>query len=467
MLKSVSELLRALWEVRVQQLDSSDVTHAPTIGEMYEGLSEHLLNFSLPPTTKPLVVASGFIRFPDGHLSPQLDCILGLAEPEVIPETNKKIFLWKNAIAIFEIKKRATKKSVQECLKHFQNFSAAMPDKEMFTRNFDDLFASIAGYRPELAEMERVRAGDFGLGTLAFLEAQKPLTVAWFHHGYKSGGSYCPHVLNSIFNDGEHLRNISSIPDLLIDEKNSLLKLNGLPYGCLRRDSEFEYLALTSHKPLVALIELILWRIRHLMDDHFPAFSDYATKEKFVSYLRIDIKEKEFWLDDEPRPVPSDKIFIYRCEQGVELIGPLPYISTCFQSYDRLPINDAGFLNPTNMTQSELEEVLKPYIESGFMFIHNDLLFMNTHLARTCFIADKVVLIEDVRGRSITLGGFAPEKKKANVRAIHIMLGNNVDMNVVSSLEFEYNNISEESSMETIGMVRYLHHKLATKLPRA
>ena len=60
MIRTVAELLRALQEAEIRQIEKAGIRHAPTSGEMYEGLTSSILDKAIPPEAG-LRVVSGFI----------------------------------------------------------------------------------------------------------------------------------------------------------------------------------------------------------------------------------------------------------------------------------------------------------------------------------------------------------------------------------------------------------------------
>ena len=48
MIKTVSDLMKAFSDEEKKKLDGQYLTHAPTIGAMYEGLSREILSRSIP-----------------------------------------------------------------------------------------------------------------------------------------------------------------------------------------------------------------------------------------------------------------------------------------------------------------------------------------------------------------------------------------------------------------------------------
>ena len=115
MLRTVADLLAEVLASQLPRLDSSDVTHAPTIGDMYEGLSAQLLEMSLPEGLG-LRVVTGFVRGPDGTMSSQVDRMLVVGEGEEVPFTDSFIWPVHEVIAVIEVKKALNKASLGEAI---------------------------------------------------------------------------------------------------------------------------------------------------------------------------------------------------------------------------------------------------------------------------------------------------------------------------------------------------------------
>lgn len=71
MITAFAQMLRELQEREATVLDGQDITHAPTIGDMYEGLTRDILDRAIPESAGVQIV-DGFAVGPDGTLSPQL-----------------------------------------------------------------------------------------------------------------------------------------------------------------------------------------------------------------------------------------------------------------------------------------------------------------------------------------------------------------------------------------------------------
>jgi hypothetical protein len=104
MIRNVAELLRTLQLKEMELIEKSGISHAPTIGEQYEGLTKNILDLMIPSSLN-LKVVSGFVEGIDGSLSGQIDCMLVQGEGHQIPHSASYKWPVRDVLAVFEIKK--------------------------------------------------------------------------------------------------------------------------------------------------------------------------------------------------------------------------------------------------------------------------------------------------------------------------------------------------------------------------
>src|SRR5438132_1512251 len=115
MIRTIADLLLAFKDAECRQIEKSGLTHAPTIGEMYEGLTSSILKAI--PHGAGLQVVSGFIEG-NGRLSGQIDCMLVSGAGSRVPHT--KHFKWpvRQVIAVLEVKKRLSLSALTDAQAH-------------------------------------------------------------------------------------------------------------------------------------------------------------------------------------------------------------------------------------------------------------------------------------------------------------------------------------------------------------
>ena len=104
MITTVAALLQELQAKEAAKLVEQRITHAPTIGAMYEGLTRDLLDRAIPPALN-LRIVEGFAEDHEGNLTPQIDAMLVAGDGRQIPHTASFVWPIQKVIAVLEVKK--------------------------------------------------------------------------------------------------------------------------------------------------------------------------------------------------------------------------------------------------------------------------------------------------------------------------------------------------------------------------
>ena len=104
MISDIASFLKMLMSVEQKNIAEQGITHAPTIGAMYEGLTRDILARTIPENLN-LQIVEGFIEGVDGRLSTQIDCMLVSGIGRQLPHIGAYVWKVESVIAIFEIKK--------------------------------------------------------------------------------------------------------------------------------------------------------------------------------------------------------------------------------------------------------------------------------------------------------------------------------------------------------------------------
>lgn len=132
MITNVAEMLTAFVEIERQPLDKEYLEHGPTIGDMYEDLSNDLLTRAIP--VKGLEVVSGFAEDDKGNLSDELDCMLVTDKGKPVPRTTKYKVPIHAIIAILQIKKVLYRSNVKDGFENLRSiFKLKLPTKRHLT----------------------------------------------------------------------------------------------------------------------------------------------------------------------------------------------------------------------------------------------------------------------------------------------------------------------------------------------
>lgn len=202
MIKTVAELLGAIAREERQKLDTYQIVHAPTIGEMYEGLSRNILEKALPEGLNIRVV-KGFVVFGE-EISGQIDCMLVTGEGESIPHTDNHKWPVQNVIAVIEVKKHLTSDDLADSYFHLRevdrlyasyiqnaNRTSVKVNLEIPRR----IFSQITGVVPP--PHTKVEELPFDLEMIyhtLIMEFLSPVRIVIGHHGWRKESTLREHI---------------------------------------------------------------------------------------------------------------------------------------------------------------------------------------------------------------------------------------------------------------------------------
>jgi hypothetical protein len=271
MITTVAEFLLQLKDEETRKLDSVELTHAPTIGDMYEGLSKDLLNRAIPESLG-LQLVSGFIFDGLGGLSGQIDCMLVKGQGEVIPYTN--VFKWniKDVIAVLEIKKTLNGDDLADAFAHLRVVRDLEANQRESGRESHEIIDVRPAYRAFAETTGIVAPNPDAVSSLSprdqlilhtlILEHLGSIRVIFGYHGFQTELGFRRSLINLLKQDiampgfGVH-----SFPQLIISGGYSLLKTNGRPFSAPLHDGMWPFYCSASTNPLQLLLEYIWTRL--------------------------------------------------------------------------------------------------------------------------------------------------------------------------------------------------------------
>lgn len=293
MLSSLSELLEALRSKEAQLLKQYDIKHAPTIGDMYEGLTRDIVGRAIPKELG-LQIVEGFIEGLHGEKSNQADVLLVKGEGRRIPYTSKFFWPIKDVLAIFEVKKtlygeslfdsfaKMAKVNQLHCDFHdsggYEGRKIAFPHKN---------FARATGFYPKIQDVGNFPKPLPEIHSIILLEHLAPVRIVLGYGGYvgelalREGICRLLHKLGPGPNRG-----MKSLPSLIICEKNSVVKLNGMPY-CDRQDDIngwWNVMVSNSENPIRIMLEMLWTKIGMELGILLP-MDDSLNQERFAPFL--------------------------------------------------------------------------------------------------------------------------------------------------------------------------------------
>lgn len=264
MINTVADLLHQIIIKEKKILDEYEITHGPTIGDMYEGLAEDILNKALFEGLDIRVV-SGFIA--NGkELSNEVDCMIVEGEGEKIPYTDKYKYKISKVIAVLEIKKNLYKDEMVDSYDKMHKVYSLSENETMMYRAFEDSFKSIVGKEvPNKEELKNLNITEQMLYHSLLVQQQLPIRIIFGFDGYKNEFTLRKGFIDYLdSNIGKKGYSPVVFPELIISGENSLLKINGMPYAYpINERNEWLIYGSSSVNPINVLLEFIWTRLSY------------------------------------------------------------------------------------------------------------------------------------------------------------------------------------------------------------
>ncbi len=283
MLANFAAILRAIQEFEHKELLKQNISHAPTIGSMYEGLSRTILEAMVPKGLK-LQIVEGFVEFPDKRLSKQIDCMLVKGEGNQIPYTTSFKWQVKDVLAVFEIKKVLFGRELYDSHLTLESVYSAFNQYLAMDGVIDEVrglrFVEMTGRSPSGSLVDNSLLDYFGY------ENHAPIRVVFGYEGYNSEEglrrAYVKHFEKNLLHKRPPI-SPSEFPHLIVCGSSSLIRFNGHPYlGEMDGNGYWPLIGSTTENPLRQLIELIWYRFASDFDLPFPFDEEIGRKKKSV-----------------------------------------------------------------------------------------------------------------------------------------------------------------------------------------
>ncbi|MEU1219306.1 DUF6602 domain-containing protein [Streptomyces microflavus] len=310
MIRTVADLLSGILQDELPKLDNASIKHAPTIGDMYEGLSSALLSRALPDGLG-LRVVSGFASDGRGRLSGQLDCMVVRGEGEKLPYTNSHVWHVKDIIAVVEVKKNLHSAELRDAFAHLNTVGEIEHAYyQCEDRDPGDLDRDISPSARTFAEMTgRIAWDSNGLAPLPYeqeavfrvllMEQVSAIRVILGMHGFKSERAFRTSMIEYLEqNIGNNGFGPTSFPQLIISGGYSLAKTNGRPFMTPLVDGWWRLYFSTPDNPLRLLLEFIWTRLDEMygLGDSFWG-EDLETEvgRALLSFRAVRVDGKAGW----------------------------------------------------------------------------------------------------------------------------------------------------------------------------
>lgn len=274
MINTVADFLQALKKKEEEivdnfQEDKIPLEHPTIIGEIYEGITENLLNKALFKGLD-LKIVSGQIKNKSKEKSAEVDIMIVEGKGIRIPNTNRWIYDISQVIAVVAVKKNLYKKDLIDSYNKMERITKIFDPKDMHEgeyRLFRDSFR--AALRMDVPDHNEIHKYDLVTELMyhsLLMEAVMPLRVVFGFYGYKNmmnlRNSFTDFIINNLTEDpNKPIKGFgpTSFPNLIITRDNSLIKLNGIPYQANIDSNNFwNVYASSSQNPLLHFLEM-LW----------------------------------------------------------------------------------------------------------------------------------------------------------------------------------------------------------------
>jgi hypothetical protein len=303
MIKTVGQFLQALIEREAASLARQKIQHGPTIGAMYEGLTQSVLKRTLP-INAPLSVVSGFAVGADGAKSRQLDCMVVVGDGTAIPYTNTFEYRIDQVLIVVEVKKALTQACFDEAFENLRSLRLKRFTELPFPYEVESAFERISG-RPFPDDVNTMT--DLVLRQLLHQlvkDVESPVRILLGYEGYKTVGGLRRGIGEQLARlVGKYGAGPSSLPDLVLTRKAAVVKANGFPYvGPMDDAGKWPvFVSVASESPALTFLEVVWTRLQGRVGGSSEIFGDdlaMASLVKLAEYLYLPGRGWEVMLLD-------------------------------------------------------------------------------------------------------------------------------------------------------------------------
>lgn len=273
-IKNVAALLAAFQQKEIEAIQRSGITHAPTIGAQYEGVTGSVLKMMIPAELE-LQVVSGFVEGIHGSLSGQIDAMLVRGSGTPIPGLRGQ-YKWpiKDVLAVLEVKKKLFGRDLADAHDQLQSVMALFwtyaetiePSHGIDVTAPRYVYSQILGEpAPVGKQFEDLPFDKIALYRMLLNDHVAPVRIVLGYGGFKTEQSLRQGFLNFIAQNPKMPGFAgSSLPSLIVCAENNIVKTNGQPFYFHPWQGRYLCYASSSHSPILWILNLMLTRIFHL-----------------------------------------------------------------------------------------------------------------------------------------------------------------------------------------------------------
>ncbi|MGB5988380.1 MAG: DUF6602 domain-containing protein [Marinifilaceae bacterium] len=289
MIKTISDFLLKLIDAEKQHIDSMEISHRVTIGNMYEGLTKDFLEMSLFDELNLNIVTNSFIINKEGLRSKEMDILIIEGEGNKLPYTDQYDVNIKQVIAVIQVKKKLNKKSIIDGYENLRNVLEIADDiqYEDYHRNlFYDSYLSICN--ENIMDNGALRK-HFDSSTKEAIfrilreEVTMPPRILLGYEGYSSEKNLRDGFVNFLFENLSTADKLISgfsplhFPNLIINEKISVIKNNAMPFVGSLINGVWPFYTTNTDNPIYNMLEIIWTRISYKYNISSDIFGEDLT----------------------------------------------------------------------------------------------------------------------------------------------------------------------------------------------
>ena len=298
-ISTISQLIQQFVSAEKESLNNQNIKHPTTIGSMYEGLTQEILNRSIFKGLGLRVVTNSFIEGYDV----EFDVMLVVGSGKQLPYTNRYEFKPESVIAIIQVKKNLYSKDLKEGYQNLQfivdNYDDVKPTR-YHARILRDAFRAICRKDISSNSVDTLFQNELLIYDTLRIESILPVRIVWGYNGFSNEYNFrksfldyleqniSSDVLNKIPGFGPH-----NFPSLIICNKYSFIKHNGMPFGFpALEDNWWPFYTSSSYNPTYFFLEAIWSRLSYIFEIlPMDIFGEDLSMEPTNRFLDVRIKK--------------------------------------------------------------------------------------------------------------------------------------------------------------------------------
>ncbi len=268
-INTIADLLEEFVAVESEMLNSHDIKHPVTVGAMFEGLTEDILQKSIFSELDLKVVKNSFIK----GCESEFDVMLVEGEAEQIPYTERYRYPIDQVLVVIQVKKNLFSKDISDGYNNLKNIykDTDTPEEEDYhKRLFRDAFRGICRKDIYNDSYNELNENEKQIYYTLNYEALLPIRIIWGYNGFKSEHTFreafYKYLSENISTSTDNIirgYGVLSFPNQIICGKYSFVKINGMPFGYPIEDDWWYFYASTPVLSIYYFLELLWTRLSY------------------------------------------------------------------------------------------------------------------------------------------------------------------------------------------------------------